>query len=238
MHLIVWGFSQRTFWCQKTHECQVCMHSFWRAYPTFLFGIFRAVIWADSGSCKQKSISSVLKIIFSLWCERFAGWNSLWSQNFLNSFRLADFLVWVWKVLWNMLMIVYVKAQCDLLSVCFWPLVMMSRSDDHWANEPEAAARPLEGAILPTSLHAGAGAHRRPAAPRVVGTSPHVDSLWSFKNGLMQIFHMELWCHKSGRFNELQGELAETLLPQQIKNRLCGLQSEAQTSQLEQGGKH
>lgn len=48
---------------------------------------------------------------------------------------------------------------------------MTSRSDDHRADEPEAAARPSEGAVLPAALHAGAGAHRRPAAPRVVGTS-------------------------------------------------------------------
>lgn len=45
-------------------------------------------------------------------------------------------------------------------------------SDDHWANKSEASAWPSDGAILPTSIHIGAGAHRRAAAPRVVGTSP------------------------------------------------------------------
>lgn len=56
--------------------------------------------------------------------------------------------------------------------VCVGPLLMMSRSDDHRADESEAAARPSEGAVLPAALHAGAGAHRRPAAPGVVGTFP------------------------------------------------------------------
>lgn len=60
------------------------------------------------------------------------------------------------------------------LCVCVDTLLMVSRSDDHRADEPKAAARPSEGAVLPTSLHAGAGAHRRPAAPGVVGTSPRL----------------------------------------------------------------
>lgn len=54
--------------------------------------------------------------------------------------------------------------------VCLF-MLMMSRSDDHRADEPKAAAGPSQGAVLPASLHAGAGAHRRPAAPGVVGTS-------------------------------------------------------------------
>lgn len=58
------------------------------------------------------------------------------------------------------------------VTCCFCVCVSMtSRSDDHRADEPEAAARPSEGAVLPAALHAGAGAHRRPAAPGVVGTS-------------------------------------------------------------------
>lgn len=50
-------------------------------------------------------------------------------------------------------------------------MLMMSLSDDHRADQPEAATRPSEGAVLPTSIHTCAGAHRRPAAPGVVGTS-------------------------------------------------------------------
>uniref|UniRef100_A0A3B3DU72 Mitochondrial import inner membrane translocase subunit TIM50 n=1 Tax=Oryzias melastigma TaxID=30732 RepID=A0A3B3DU72_ORYME len=42
------------------------------------------------------------------------------------------------------------------------------QTDDHRTDEPQAAARPAEGAVLPAALHPSAGAHRRPAAPGVV----------------------------------------------------------------------
>ena len=61
---------------------------------------------------------------------------------------------------------------CVCVCVCACVRVCVC-SDDHRANKPEAAARPSEGAVLPTSVHSGAGAHRRPAAPGVVGTCLH-----------------------------------------------------------------
>lgn len=67
-------------------------------------------------------------------------------------------------------------------------------SDDHRAHEPEAAPRPSEGAVLPASLHAGAGAHRRPAAPGVVGTSasPRALQPLSIINGPMRSWRVTL----------------------------------------------
>lgn len=53
-------------------------------------------------------------------------------------------------------------------------MLLLLWSDDHRTHQPKAAARPSEGAILPAPLHTGAGAHRCPAAPRVVGTSPRL----------------------------------------------------------------
>lgn len=71
-----------------------------------------------------------------------------------------------------------------LTIVCL--LLMVSYLDDHRANKPKAPARSSQGAILPTSLHAGTGAHRCPAAPGVVGTS----TLESFKGATRQTLNI------------------------------------------------